>query len=440
MMLRLALLLALAVGALAQGQSTSPESPPAHGVERDPTKKGLQVQMTEDAIELGIGHATLNVLLTPLIGAAEEPGAIRWERGDDALWIRERQLAGLDAQVAALSGAGVSVNLILLGNVTGGPEDDLLLDPDRDEKPTNGYAGFRAHLPEGRAALGTLIDFLAARYDGGSRGRVHGWIVGNEVNSHGHWHSVGDQPLAELVRRYCAAVREVHAAASKRWTQARVYVSLDHFWTGSFRPELPERYVGGRPLLEAFAAEARRSGDFPWNVAHHPYPEDLFDPAFWLDSSAPHGPDARRVTFENLDVLGRFLARPEMRFEGRMRRVILSEQGFHRRDGEAGERLQAAALAAAMRIVDASPFIDALVLHRHVDHAHEGGLRLGLWTREGGSVCTPEHRTLAHRVFAALGTDEEDEVTAFALEVIGAESWEAFLAPRTGAREAASGR
>lgn len=422
----IASLLALVLAAQGGPEPASPQD--AYPAAR--TKKGLQVQMTEDALALGVGHATLNVLLTSLIGQPDEPGALRWARGEDAVWIREAALAGLDEQVRALSGAGVLVNLILLGNVTGGPADELLLDPARDAKPTNGYAGFRAHLPEGAATLGTLVDFLAARYDGGVRGRVHGWIVGNEVNSHGHWHSVGDLELGELVRRYCAAVRAVHGAAAGRWEHARVYVSLDHFWAGSLRPDAPGRYVGGRALLEAFAAEARRGGDFPWNVAHHPYPEDLFDAAFWLDATAPHTPDAPRVTFENLDVLGAFLERPELRFEGRMRRVILSEQGFHRGEGEAGERLQAAALAAAMRVVDASPFIDAFVLHRHVDHRHEGGLRLGLWTRAEDSIATPARATLAHGVFRALGTVDEERATAFALEVIGVETWAEFLAPR----------
>ncbi len=399
-------------------------------------KKGLQVQMVDDALSLGIGHATLNVLLNGVLlsaGGAGETG-IPWTHGETVIRVSGAYLAPLDRDIKALSDAGCAVYLILLGNVTGdAARNALLLDPDRDEAPRNGYAGFNAHLPAGKAHLAALIDFLAARYSGGrfgdDHGHVHGWIVGNEVNSHGHWHSVGPLEVGELTRRYEAAVRTVHLAATARYKNARTYISLDHFWGRAFQPEKPKQYVGGRAFIGAFAKHAKASGDFPWHIAHHPYPENLFDPAFWEDTTATDDLGTPRVTFKNLRVLGRALAAEELHFEGESRRVILSEQGFHRPGSEAGETLQAAAYAAAWKLVQEMPFIDAFVLHRHVDHSREGGLRLGLWTHKEGSIATPDRKVLMHRVFEAAGTDRESEAFAFALGVIGETNWRDFLAP-----------
>ena len=79
-----------------------------------------------------------------------------------------------------------------------------------------------------------------------------------------------------------------------------------------------------------------------------------------------------------------------MLHNGNPRRVILSEQGFHTPDGPEGEQLQAAAYCLAWNQVNRDCGIDAFILHRHVDHKHEGGLRLGLWTRKPDSVATPD--------------------------------------------------
>jgi hypothetical protein len=114
--------------------------------------------------------------------------------------------------------------------------------------------------------------------------------------------------------------------------------------------------------------------------------------------------------------------------------VILSEQGFHCADGEHGERDQAAAFAAAWWIVDHLDGIDAFLLHRHVDHAHEGGLRLGLWSHQAGSVCTPDRQRQMYAVFRAAGTPAFATAAAFALPVVGVAKWSDLLSPSAAVR------
>jgi len=101
----------------------------------------------------------------------------------------------------------------------------------------------------------------------------------------------------------------------------------------------------------------------------------------------------------------------------------LSEQGFHTPDGPQGEQLQAAAYCYAWHKVQSLDGIDAFILHRHVDHAQEGGLRLGLWTRREGSVADPERRKLIYEVFRVAGTAQQEEAFRFALPIIGIKEW-----------------
>ncbi len=68
--------------------------------------------------------------------------------------------------------------------------------------------------------------------------------------------------------------------------------------------------------------------------------------------------------------------------------------------------------------------IDAFILNRHVDNAQEGGLNLGLWTRQPGSIGTPAAKKRIYEVFRAAGTPEWESAFRFALPVIGIKSWD----------------
>lgn len=369
------------------------------------SKKGLSVQMADDAIALGVRHASLNVLLGPLIDPASLSGP--------ELALREEALAELDAQVRPLAQAGVVIYFILLGRPTGDERVDArlldargLADPDA---PPEGYRAFRAD-EVGTGTLRSICRALALRY---ARHGVRGWIVGNEVNSHHWWYSLGPASSAEVADAYERATRAVWQGVGAADPQARVYLSFEHHWFIRYPAGTELQSCSGRELLLRIAALARERGDFPWHLAFHPYPEDLFDCRFWEDDSARPEDDTPRITFRNLEVLERALADPRLTWHGSPRRVILSEQGFHCLEGAEGERLQAAAYAAAWRTVARRPGIDAFILHRHVDHAHEGGLRLGLWERAEGSVNTPGRRRRIWDLFRAVdGAQGTDSIRA----------------------------
>ena len=88
--------------------------------------------------------------------------------------------------------------------------------------------------------------------------------------------------------------------------------------------------------------------------------------------------------------------------------------------------LQAAAYAYAYKQAEALPGIDAFILHRHVDHSHEGGLNLGLWERKPDSIATPERRRKIYEVFRNADTSNQTEAFRFALPVIGLSSWDSL--------------
>ncbi len=411
---RAALLPACVALSLAHAEDTRPFPNPG-------TKKGLQVRMVPDALALGIRHAALNVSLGELFSLREEAGSQRMEVAGKAVWIREAAFQKLDSSIMPLSDAGVVIYLILLAYPTQDAEKDkLLLHPQARADRKYTIAGFNTATEDGLSLYRALVSRLAERY----AGRVWGYIVGNEVNSQFSWYNLGDMPLTEACGEYEIAVRTTHESVRKFSQHARVYLSFDHHWGVRVYGKQSTEAYPTREFLSTFADIARSRGDFEWHVAHHPYPDDLGNPRTWLDKAALPGEDSPHVTFKNLGVACRYMEKPELLWNGKPRRIILSEQGIHRLQGPEGETLQAAGFAYAWENVARQPLIDALIWHRHVDHAHEGGLRLGLWENKPGTIADPGRKLLIHDLFRQAGTPAWPDAALFALPLVGLERWD----------------
>jgi hypothetical protein len=391
------------------------------------SKKGLQIQMIDDGLALGIKHATLNVSLGALIDLERRPGNPTWQLDGKTYAFHRSYLDHLP--VNQLTDAGVNVYLILLGYETGRPEiDNLLLHPSRLPKLPNRIAAINTVTEDGARLWRATMEFLADWFSraGNEHGRVVGYIIGNEVNVHHEWHNFGAMPREQAIADYLRQVRIAHDAVRRASAHARVYLSLTHHWTLEPRPNAAEG-MPGRVFIDLFAQQARAGGDFDWHIAYHPYPEDLGNPRTWEDRSATPSPDSPRITFKNLEQLQSYLDRPELQHAGQRRRIILSEQGFHSNgslDGERGERAQAAGFCYAWEKIARLDGIDAFILHRHVDHRHEGGLNLGLWRRKADSVATPDTPKPIYDCFKAAGTKSQAEAFAFALPITGIDRWD----------------
>jgi hypothetical protein len=389
------------------------------------SKKGLQVEMVDDALALGVKHAALNINLTQLFIRGSNTAALSHELEGETFRFARSYLESMDRQIKPLSDAGVLVNLIVLTYASGVPEvDRVVLHPQYDTNAPNRLGAFNTITPEGRKWFRACLSFLAERWSRPDQkhGRVVGYIIGNEVNSHWWWSNQGRATMSAFADDYLGTVRLMHEAIRRQSSWARVYLSLEHHWNIRYPAGDEGQSFPAREFLQYFARRAKEQGDFDWQLAFHPYPEDLFKPAFWNDKTATYNANTPRITFKNLQMLTAFMSSAEMQFAGKPRRVILSEQGFHTPGGEKGELLQAAAYCYAYKKVEALEGIDAFILHRHVDHPHEGGLLLGL-RRYQPSAGEARPKKLSYECFRWADTPEWQKAFEFALPVIGITNW-----------------
>jgi hypothetical protein len=408
---------------------TAPNVNPSRYQEPYPTaasKKGLQVELVDDALALGVKHAALNFDLASLIGPNGDTNDPSWQVESRVYHFKRGYLESMDKRIKALSDHGVLVNLIVLVYESGSPEvNRLLLHPRYTTNAPNHLGAFNTVTDEGRGWFRAAMEFVTERWSRPDRtfGRVAGYIIGNEVNSHWWWSNMGRATMEEFADDYLRTVRLAHAAVRRQASWARVYLSLEHHWNIRYGAGDERQSFPGRAFIDYFAKRAREQGDFDWHLAFHPYPENLFEPRFWNDKSATTNADTPRITFKNLEMLTGYFRRPELLYEGEPRRIILSEQGFHTPKGPDGETIQAAAFCCAYRKVEALAGIDAFILHRHVDNDHEGGLLLGL-RRNRPAGGEPQPKKKIYDCFRLADTPDWEQAFEFALTIIGVKSWD----------------
>jgi len=397
-----------------------------------PSPKGLQVQMVDDLLALGVRHAGLNLTLNGLLSPAKEakPGQLTASADGLTFALNEKYVQSLDRQIKALSDQGVVVTAILITYRSPNVRiRALTVHPQADGVKGTTMAA-NTVTPEGRACYAALTDFIARRWCSAdaAHGRLWGWVISNEVNSHHEWHQMGPVTVEQLATQYEDQVRLAWTSLRRHSAHARVYLSMEHHWNSQGNPD-PLQACRGRALLEAFARRAKERGDFDWHLAFHPYPTNLRDPRTWLDK-VTFDDDSKKVTFKNLEVVVRKLASPEFRYEGRPRRLSLTEQGFDVTQRPDALAEQAAAYAYAwekIRRLDGA--IDAFLYHRQVDHAKEGGLRFGLWSNKPGTISEPDQKRPIWHLLKAADTPGWKAAAEPYLKTCGLKSWDE-LAPK----------
>ena len=399
-----------------------------HSLGLSKSKKGITCLLdAADGLALGCAQINENIDIGGLLDVQSAQPKEYFVYEGRRLGLRPGAVKLLDSHLKEAHKNGQKVTGILLNYVRATtPSTSPLVHPLTDPaRVPIGPSAFNTATEEGVFVYRAILHWLIERYtrEDAAFGLLSGLVIGNEIQSHWSWYHLGNVDPQIVIREYSVALRLADLVTRSLHERFQIYVSLEHHWAMS-ASEDPSKGFSGVEALEGIQRISAESGNFPWGLAFHPYPENLFKPDFWKDRSAPLRFDAPRLTFKNLEVLPAFLRQPQYLYDGQARPIALTEQGFHCPDGEAGEQLQAAAYAFAWKKVQAIPEIESFLYHRHVDHPHEHGLRCGIRAHDGSPNVNGVGRERAiWRVFKDVGTDAEDVSCAFALPLTGRKDW-----------------
>jgi len=342
----------------------------------------LQVR---DYEALEIRNATKNIVLPALVRERPGNGLVPHEFNGTTVYIDTKRLESLDASMQAMEKLKMVVSAIILV-----PRGHAMSHPDCT--PQGIYAMANVVERDGWNTYAAGLDFLAQRYTRADRkyGRMTHWILHNEVDAGWVWTNAGEKPLHTYLDLYYRSMRTAQSVIRRYGNAGQVLMSLTHYWTSRHN----SRCYPPKALLDLLARRCAQEGDFDWGLAYHPYPQNLRDPRTWLDKKISFNFDTPLITPKNLEVLDSYMRQERMLYDGKLRTIVLSEQGSNSPDHSAKSyRDQAAGLVYTWLKLEQLDLIESYVHHRWLDHPREGGLNLGLRRRPETSTETARAAT-----------------------------------------------
>ena len=384
-------------------------------------KKGLLIDpnklRTSELDDLGVKQAAYNIPVSRILGHSTDGihDTIYYKYNGKSYTFNGQVMSEYDLVFGILTAKGIEVTAILLNDVSYS-YPQLLHPLARSGIGSAPYYAFNATDEEGCEYLAAVGSFLAERYSGrsGSRGLVSNWIIGNEINARKEWNYMEYVSLESYVEEYARAYRMFYNAIKSVNGSSRVYISLDQQWNRNISGN---RNYDTKDILDEFNRQIKREGNIDWGLALHPYNVPLTTPYTWNSSKyVKQSLDTSMVTMANIEVVTNYLEQEEfLTQDGEVRSVSLSELGY---TSSMGENVQAAAIAYAYKKAEANEHIDAILFSRQTDAPEEiaQGLALGINHTDGS------HK-YAYQVYKYMDTNQSDQYTGFAKNMIGISDW-----------------
>ena len=401
--------------------------------EKPASRKGLGGFSTgrghaEDLEDLDITSATVNIWFTRFMHTTAAEDRIEHNYNGRSYYFERNAVEGFDETFRMCAEKNIIVAAILLvSKAEQCPDPEigrLLQHPDMD--PAGIYSMPNMTTPESVDAYAAALDFLASRYGRADKkyGRIHHWIMHNEVDAGWVWTNMGDKSDLVFMDAYLKSMRMCYGIARKYNPHSEVFVTLTHYWAWTSHP----KFYPSKDLMEILLDYTRAEGDFEWAVAQHPYPESLFEPKTWLDQKVDFTFGTPLITFKNIEVLDAWIKLPEVLYRGKQKRTLwLSENGTNSKTySEQDLAEQAAGFAYTWKKFKTLDGIDGFQWHNWFDSRGEGGLRIGL-RRFPDDGEDPGGRKPVWFLYQAADRDNEDEVFDPYKEMIGIDDWDQVI-------------
>ncbi|MCR4901278.1 MAG: hypothetical protein K6A23_00350 [Butyrivibrio sp.] len=399
---------------------TNPEAVATHTVARnDHGIKGILPDQskvgTTELQELGVQQAIYNMYLENLCGPTTND---YYPTIDFAYEGQNYQFNGAivneyDTLVTKWNSMGIQVTMVILNtqNSTNSAAADLIHPDSQDGHDCPGYA-FNTDNAAGTQHLKAIAAFLGERYSGTGHGTIDNWIVGNEVNARTEWYYLSSSNLDVNVSSYVKAFRIFYNGFKSQNGNANIYNSIDQEWN---RKSNPGSFLS-KDYLDRFNYYILREGNIDWDLSFHPYNAPLFDPYAWKGQAQYLSTSITTpyITMQNLNILVEYMHNAEfLAPNGQCRRISLAELGY---TSEFGEQYQNASIIYAYLMATTYPEVDAFMLFRETDNAHEmeSHLALGLNNVDGShkssfyvykALGTSNQQTYLNEASATIGTD-----------------------------------
>ena len=275
------------------------------------SKKGLTAdwRYSDELSSLGAGYASYELDISRFFTA----GGTNYTYNGKTYSFNSGVVTEYDVVCQKFANAGCNVVMIIKNSFNPATADLIL--PTGRVAGKNCYA-FNTAEQGGAEKIEALMSFLANRYSG-SKGTIHTWIIGNEINNNSPWHYAGDMSADAFAAQYAKEFRLCYNAIKSQNAGARVFLNIDQRW--NFEDGTPNQYAA-KKILDNFAANISQTGNIDWGVSIHPHPVPLFNCQFWNMPAAyaglkliDHTDNSKMINPTNVDVLTNHMIQPTMK-------------------------------------------------------------------------------------------------------------------------------
>ncbi len=188
-----------------------------------------------------------------------------------------------------------------------------------------------------------LMEFFASRYSGGtdSKGYISTYVLGNEVDYAPDYFRISekDSTLDEYMEEYGRLLRLSNLAVKKYNSNVTVSGSFTHAWAkaGASLASRAVRPYAPKLMIDWLNTKTKLEGDYDWGISTHPY-------CFTLSTTRVFEYDTKEgvrnkgmtadfnttstISYTNLELLQQYLDQDELKFDGQVRSVHLTESGI----------------------------------------------------------------------------------------------------------------
>ncbi|MCI8522322.1 MAG: hypothetical protein HFI62_03855 [Lachnospiraceae bacterium] len=361
--------------------------------------------------ELGVQQVIYNLSVDELCSGADVPGAISFDYNGRTYYFDNTMVTHYDQLFKLLNEKGLQITVVLLNRGEGAYSQDLVHPMAKEgDVDCPGYA-LNVADAEGVNHLKAVCAFLGQRYSGRvDCGQVDNWIVGNEVNARTEWWYMNSTSLDVNVNVYVKAFRIMYNEMKGMNANVQIYNSIDQEWN---RKSNPGSFLA-KEYLDKFNYYMNREGNVDWGLSYHPYNSPLYDPYAWngpavwvkQNLSTPY------ITMQNVDILIDYMHEDKfLNPSGEVRSISLAEIGY---TSYFGDSKQEASVAYGYLKAASLPDVDAFMLFRLTDDAHEMESKLSLGIEDINGNKKP-----AYDIYKNLGTANEAAAKERASEIIG---------------------
>ena len=393
---------------------TNPEAIAAYtSPRRDTGIKGILPDLNKASKEelqaLGIQQVVYNMYVDDICSDASAPGAIPFEYNGRTWYFNGGMVGKFDSMIRSFNAYGMQVTMVLLNGGKGAYSQDLI-HPTALGGDCPGYA-LNVADAAGTDHIKAIGAFLGQRYSGKfDHGQVDNWIIGNEVNARTSWWYSSSTSLDYNVNIYVKAFRLLYNELKSANANVNVYNSIDQEWN---RKSNPGSFLA-KEYLDQFNYYINREGNIDWGLSYHPYNSPLYDPYAWNGPAVwvKENLSTPYITMQNIDILIDYMHGSKfLNPAGQVRSISIAEIGY---TSSFGDKAQEASIAYGYLKAASLPDVDAFMLFRQTDDAHEmeSNLALGLYDLNG-------NKKPAYEIYKNLGTANEGVAKARASEIIG---------------------